>query len=208
MPVQVSGCYNHPERKAVATCSKCGVGLCESCVRKDFEGRVVCPSCHRDELRRENKELYQEYKEFRKALKERGGQFSQGKDFIRPGIIGGLLVIITILAYSFVPELREHVSYSVASLEAEGGMGGVVLFFVLLEYWWFSVPFCYIVVRDLFPPRYSLFEGVPTRILVATMVSPLIGGLVFTFYWVRFVIRKIRSRKKKDNVETPTTGGK
>lgn len=85
MYVQVSKCYYHPERGAVATCTKCGVGICRECAVKDSRGRILCYRCGNEDLR-------QEHKEYRKKLKASGGRFRRGAEFIFPGIIGILIV--------------------------------------------------------------------------------------------------------------------
>ncbi len=36
-------CFNHPEREAVATCQKCGKGLCKECAEKHTP--CLCDSC-------------------------------------------------------------------------------------------------------------------------------------------------------------------
>lgn len=205
MPSQVSRCYYHPENGSVATCSKCGIGLCSKCVRHDLQGRVVCPTCCKEEIRKANKLANQEHKEYRKALKESGGQFSSGRDFIRPGIIGMLLLIgAGLLCFLNYSEMQEEISHNIALF----GIGTTIFMGVFMAYFLFSIPFCYVVIDDLFPNWYMTGDSIRFKKFIILVVSMFVGWIVFTFYWVRFIIRKIRSRKKKDNAETPTTGEK
>ena len=77
MHPQVSRCYYHPDKSAVATCTKCGVGICRDCAVKDDQGRILCYRCG-------NEYLKLEHKEHRKKIKDSGGRFRKGTDFIVP----------------------------------------------------------------------------------------------------------------------------
>jgi hypothetical protein len=47
-------CLNHPRREAAARCTSCGQPFCRECVT-EFEGRMVCSTCHREKSRVEEK---------------------------------------------------------------------------------------------------------------------------------------------------------
>ena len=90
----VSGCYYHPNKLSVAVCSECGHGLCRDCIVKGRSGKTLCIDCA-------NRELKQEHKEYQRLLRENGGRFRTGKEFLLPGIIGIVLcVVVTFLMIS------------------------------------------------------------------------------------------------------------
>lgn len=185
MRQQVSNCFYHPDRSAVATCSKCGVGICEYCAVKDVQGKIVCYRCG-------NEDLKQEHKEYRKSLKERGGRFRKGTEFIVPGIVGTLLVVLSFILLKY---------------SAENGTGSLssiidgwekMLVNAILAYFIFSLPFCYILLNDLFAPKYDTAHNNFGKFLLKILISFLFGWLVFTFLWIRFIVRKIMSSKSKN----------
>ncbi len=174
MYVQVSRCYYHPGRGAVAICAKCGVGICRDCAVKDDQGIILCYKCGNEKLR-------QEHEEYRARLKESGGRFKRGSEFIVPGIIGILIVV------------------GIGAIVHYGGINNTmdesVFFRVFLAYFLFSIPFCYIVLSDLFAPKYDTIDNKLNNWCVKIVISLVFGGIVFTFLWVRFIIRKIASKK-------------
>lgn len=53
-------CYNHPERDAVSTCTKCGKGLCKECT--DKYSPILCDECRQEyEIKQEEERLNYEY---------------------------------------------------------------------------------------------------------------------------------------------------
>ena len=142
MYLQASRCYYHPERGAVATCAKCGVGICKSCAVKDPQGRIVCYQCG-------NEALKEEHREYRKWLKERGGTFSTGKDFIVPGIIGIIInVVIGIISlYNGINITSDSIYVDFAAR-------------IFLFYYFFSIPFCYILINNLFAGKYDTISNI------------------------------------------------
>lgn len=179
MRLQVSKCYYHPDRGAVATCAKCGVGICEYCAVKDAQGKIICYRCG-------NKDLKQEHKEYRKLLKDRGGRFRKGTEFIVPGIIGILFVAIVLKALAYFGGISDPIIR---------GWGNIV--YVFIGYMVFSIPFCYIVVNDWFAPKYDTAYNKFSEWYLKLAISLMIGWLVFTFLWIRFIVRKIMPPKSE-----------
>lgn len=174
MSVQVGRCYYHPDRGAVAVCAECGAGVCRECAVKDGGGRVLCRQCG-------NEALKQEHKEYRKWLKESGGRFREGREFILPCIIGVLLVAVGGVATYFDGSLVRHLE--------NGNIAEIIGFAYML----FSMPFGYIKVNDVIPPKYnSIF-----RLLICFFVTMMIGWIVFPFFVVRFIFRKIKPKQDK-----------
>lgn len=179
MRLQASGCYYHPGRLAVAVCAKCGVGICRDCAVKNAQGTIICYKCGNEELR-------QEHKEYRKWLKERGGNFSKGTDFIVPGIIGILIVVGMAMLFYLSGQLNEIVR--------ETGKDGISI----IIYELFTIPFCYIVIDDLFAHKYDTTFNLINNWVGKIAISFILGGIVFPVILIHFIIRKNKSKKNKD----------
>lgn len=85
-------CFNHPELDAVATCQKCGKGLCRECAQKHTP--CLCDSCaaqiQRDKQRQaENKEQQQKQK-YKDALVDTRSEFIKTTII---GIVVGLILV-------------------------------------------------------------------------------------------------------------------
>lgn len=57
------GCYNHPDRPAVAQCEECHKGLCRECA--SLYTPILCDSCY-NEIQREKEEIRQKTEKSRK----------------------------------------------------------------------------------------------------------------------------------------------
>lgn len=171
MDYRVSACYYHPDKPTVAVCSKCGVGICESCTVKQHSGKALCIRCA-------NEELKEEHNEFRKLLRKRGGRFRTGKEFIVPGIIGIVLcVALTLLAFfdSQFPALPHDPLNAIA----------FVIAILFLEYNFFAIPFCVRGLMDIFAPRYHTSPSI-FKIIIYFIVPLLVSWVFLSFYLVRF----------------------
>lgn len=182
MRLQASGCYYHPGRLAVAVCAKCGVGICRDCAVKNAQGTIICYKCGNEELR-------QEQKGYRKWLKERGGHFSKGTDFIVPGIIGILLVALGIFGCLFESSRNANFHMGVVDYMALGAVSYIL----------FSIPFCYIVLDDLFAWKYRTSSQRQDKLFIKVMISFMLGWIAFPFILIRFIIRrKILKNKNRE----------
>lgn len=171
MGIKISNCYYHGNRPAVATCAQCGVGICRECAVKDDSGRIICYKCG-------NSNLKQEHKEYREMIKEQGGRFRNGTEFIVPGIIGILIAIAGGWFIYFGPfDMRVFT--------------GVNKDFIMIEYLLFSSPFGMIMLNDRFAPKYDTWSNLFNTWFLKVMFSFFIGGIVFAFYLFRFVMSKI-----------------
>lgn len=52
------GCYEHSERKVVATCAKCGKFMCRECAEK-YKSKL-CESCEKERISEENAKIEQQ----------------------------------------------------------------------------------------------------------------------------------------------------
>lgn len=178
MQLQASKCYYHPERGAVTTCAKCGVGICKECSAKVDRGRILCYQCGNEYLKRE-------HKEYRKWIKERGGRFREGRDFVFPGIIGVLIVIAYITIDYF--HLLGSTSYII-------GKWADTFF---MAYILFSWPFSFIMLGELLYLKFNSELLNRIKFIIKFAISLLFGWIIFPFILIRFIIGKTNSTKSK-----------
>lgn len=177
MNVRISRCYYHVEKPAVAVCAQCGADICRECAVKDDFGRIICCECG-------NNNLKQEHKKYREALKQQGGRFRDGKEFVIPGIIGILINIVICL-----------IAYNENFLVSGNGVMMDILVMIPVMYVFFSIPFCMIMLNDRFAPRYDTWYNHFSGWYWKIVISFLVGWIVFTFYLIRYIIIKIKSKK-------------
>lgn len=171
MGLRASGCYYHPGKLAVATCAKCGAGICRDCLVKDENGTIFCYRCR-------NEDLKQEHKEYRKWLKENGGRFKNWTDFVIPSIIGILLIVLgaALIRIGAIPSLADKIA---------------VLY---MSYMLFSLPFGYTVWNDLLTPKCEILLEILRTWGMKVCFSMMTGCFIFPFVLIRFVVRKIRQK--------------
>lgn len=177
MSTKMGSCYYHSEKRAIATCAQCGVGICKECSVKDDLGRIICYSCGNEKLRQEHKE----------CRKKRGRRFEEGKEFIIPGIIGILIVAVAIaLIYYISPGRFKSVNWLYPYEVFE-----FIIAYGIIAYIFFSIPFGVIMLNDIFAPKYETIHGHFSKIYLKIMFAFIFGWIAFTFYWIRFVIHKV-----------------
>lgn len=172
MDLRASGCYYHPGRLAVATCAKCGVGICRECLVRDENGTILCYQCGNEKLRLK-------HKEYRKRLKENGGRFKSWTEFIIPSIIG-ILIIVLVVALTHIEAISP-----LTSTTDKGDIVGMV-------YILFSIPFGYVIWSDLLTPKYETLWNKFFSWAGKISFSLLSGWFIFPFVLIRFIVRKIR----------------
>ena len=156
-------CFNHPERDAVASCQKCGKGLCRECAEKHTP--CMCDACaarvQKDRLRQAQNRENQRKQKYKDALVD------TRSEFITTAVIG--IIVAILLAWW----TADHNSRPVGFLESVGvffcsfciPFGWKFLTYLqsflpitLFGTWWFW--FIYLVVKVLA----SVFVGVPAFI--------------------------------------------
>ena len=83
-------CFNHTEREAVATCQKCGKGLCRECAEKYTP--CMCDACAA-RTRQEKKQQAQN-KEDQRRQKYKDALIDTRSEFIKTAVIGVLVGIL------------------------------------------------------------------------------------------------------------------
>lgn len=176
----VGSCYYHPERSAVAICPQCNAGICRECAVTDDSGRVICYRCG-------NSNLKQEHKKYREMLKQQGGRFRNGTEFIIPSIIGIIILVVTGLAAVLSGNANLINTFKdIGTVEIIAG--------AMLAYMLFSIPFCMTMLNDLFAPKYDTMHNRFDKWYIKACISLFVGWIVFTFYWIRFIVTKIRKK--------------
>lgn len=83
-------CFNHPEREAVATCQKCGKGLCRECAEKYTP--CMCESCVIQTQR--DKQQQAQRKEEERKQKYKNALVDTRSEFIGTSVIGIVVMIV------------------------------------------------------------------------------------------------------------------
>lgn len=183
MNVEVNRCYYHGNRPTVAVCQQCGVGICRECAVKDEFGKVICYKCG-------NSNLKEEHKKFREQLKQEGGRFTIGSEFIFPTIIGVLIVVVMIGGMYYT-------DYS--NFRADFMRDGTEFIALLMcAYTLFTIPFSMIILNDIFAPRYDTWDKRFNKWYLKVCISWLTGWIVFPVCLIRFVWIKIKKKDKGD----------
>ena len=82
-------CFNHPEREAVATCQKCGKGLCRECAEKYTP--CMCESCAVQTQRAKQQQALR--KEEERKQKYKNALVDTRSEFIGTCVIGIVVMI-------------------------------------------------------------------------------------------------------------------
>lgn len=164
-------CFNHTEREAVATCQRCGKGLCRECAEKHMP--CLCDTCaiqiQKDQQQQAQSKEEQRKQKYKAALVDTRGEF------IKTSVTG---VIIGILWVWFMKS--EHSDFTVSECALDFFMGFCIPFgwkvltylqsfipLFLIGTWWFW--FIYVMVKAFL----SIFVGIPAFIfqLVKTILT-------------------------------------
>lgn len=168
-------CFNHIEREAVATCQKCGKGLCKECAEKYTP--CMCDTCA--EQTRKNQQQQAQNKEEQRKQKYKDALVDTRSEFIKTAVIGVVIASIYIwYSYHYQQNLNEDNSL--------GDWVGLFFCFFCIPFgwkvltylqsfipislfgtWWFWL--IYIVVKAIF----SILVGIPAFIyqLVKTILT-------------------------------------
>lgn len=97
-------CFNHPEREAVATCQKCGKGLCRECAEKYTP--CMCEPCAVQTQR--DKQQQEQNKEEQRKQKYKDALVDTRSEFIKTTMIGIVIASIYIwYSYHYQQSLTE-----------------------------------------------------------------------------------------------------
>lgn len=164
-------CFNHIEREAVATCQKCGKGLCRECAEKYTP--CMCEPCA--EKTQRDKQQQAQNKEEQRTQKYKNALVDTRSEFIKTSVIG---IIVGVLWVWFMKSQHSELPVSECALDFFMGFcipfGWKALTYLqsfipltLFGTWWFW--FIYLIVKAVL----SIFVGMPALIyqLVKTILT-------------------------------------
>lgn len=156
-------CFNHPEREAVATCQKCGKGLCRECAEKYTP--CMCDTCVA-QIQREQQQQAQSKEEQRKR-KYKDALVDTRSEFIKTAVIG---VVIGIILMYFLSRGNGY-SYGFFDYVVVFGAGfGIPFGWKLLTYFQSFFPlfiigsFFFWIIYGAIKVVVSIYVGVPAFI--------------------------------------------
>lgn len=164
-------CFNHPEREAVATCQKCGKGLCRECAEKYTP--CMCEPCAVQTQC--DKQQQAQNKEEQRKQKYKNALVDTRSEFIKTSIIG---IIVGLLWVWFMKSQNSEMTFGECASDFFMGFcipfGWKVLTYLqsfiplaLFGTWWFWL--IYVIVKAVL----SIFVGIPALIyqLVKTILT-------------------------------------
>lgn len=162
-------CFNHTEREAVATCQKCGKGLCKECAEKYTP--CMCDTCA--EQTRKNQQQQAQNREEQRKQKYKDALVDTRGEFISTVLIGIVLSIALIIwLRDDTDGFIDYVSAFIIGICIPFGWKFLTYLqsFIPLSIWgtwWFWL--IYVIVKAVL----SIFIGIPAFIyqLVKTILA-------------------------------------
>lgn len=162
-------CFNHVEREAVATCKKCGKGLCKECAEKYTP--CMCDACaaqlQQDKQQQAQNKEEQRKQKYKDALVDTRGEFIKTTLI---GVVVGIVMIIWLRDDTFT--VGDYIGYLIIGLFIPFGWKFLTYLqsfipIFLFGTWWFWL--IYIIVKA----SLSIFIGIPAFIyqLVKTIMA-------------------------------------
>lgn len=173
-------CFNHTEREAVATCQKCGKGLCKECAEKHMP--CMCDTCAAQTQRDQQQQA--QNKEEQRKQKYKDALVDTRSEFIKTAVIG---IIVGIF---FVWQETTHESVDTSFVEYVG------LFLVA-----FCIPFGWkflTFLQSFFP--ISIFGNFLFWIIyigVKAILSVFVGIPAFFYQLVKTILTQRKINKLK-----------
>lgn len=168
-------CFNHPERDAVATCQKCGKGLCRECAEKYTP--CMCDACAAQAQK--NKQQQAINKENERKQKYKDALVDTRSEFIKTALIGIVVGIIGVWWTATHTSDGEQYSF---------------LYYVGLFFGYFCIPYGwkFLTYLQSFLPI-SIFGTWLFWIIyigVKAMVSVLVGIPTFFYQLVKTILNQ------------------
>ncbi len=164
-------CFNHTEREAVATCQKCGKGLCRECAEKYTP--CMCDACAA--RTRQEKQQQARNKEDQRRQKYKDALIDTRSEFIKTAVIGVLVGIFFVWWEATHPDAYDNL------------LDYVALFFVA-----FCIPFGWkflTYLQSFFPVSlFGTFWFWIIYIGVKAVLSAIIGVPAFIYQLVKTIL--------------------
>lgn len=180
-------CFNHPERDAVATCQKCGKGLCQECAAKHTP--CLCDSCaaqaQQDQKTQALAKEEQKKQKYKDALVDTVGEL------IKVSVVG---IIVGILGVWWMSASEN----SSGQLDSVGG-------YVLSFFMWFCVPFgwkFFTWLQSFIPlVLFGTWWFWLIYLIVKTALSLIAGVPAFLFQLVKTILKTVLIKRKSDGIK-------
>lgn len=173
-------CFNHPEMEAVATCQKCGKGLCRECAGKYTP--CMCDTCAAQI--QQDKQVQAQNKENQRKQKYKAALVDTRSEFIKTAVIGILISII--FTWYRVQE----------GIADDTFVASVGLFFA-----WFCIPFGWkflTYLQSFFPVSiFGTFWFWIIYIAVKAVLSVFVGIPTFIYQLVKTILTQTKINKLK-----------
>lgn len=172
-------CFNHPEREVVATCQKCGKGLCRECAEKYTP--CMCNTCAAQ--LEQSRQQQAQNKENERKEKYRAALVDTRSEFLKTTVIGIIVAIIGTWWFAHDGELNSFGDYANTSIV------------------WFFVPFGWKFItylQSFFPVSlFGTFWFWIIYIWVKVMLSMVVGIPAFIFQLVKSILTQYRINNLK-----------
>lgn len=173
-------CFNHTEREAVATCQKCGKGLCRECAEKYMP--CMCDTCAAQNQKDQQQQA--QNKEEQRKQKYKDALVDTRSEFIKTSIIGILAGIL-------------WTWYSATQSQANAGVGFAV--YVGMFFFMFCMPFGwkFLTYLQSFIPisLFGTFWFWFIYIVVKVFLSLFIGLPAFIYQLVKTILTQRKINK-------------
>ena len=172
-------CFNHTEREAVATCQKCGKGLCKECAEKHTP--CLCDTCAA-QIQQDRQQQAQTKEEQRKE-KYKAALVDTRSEFIKTAVIGIAVGVFFAWYYS--------------TRKWAGGFGDIVGQFCIA----FCIPFGWkflTYLQSFFPVSlFGTFYFWFIYIVVKVVLSLFVGIPAFIYQLVKTILTQRKIKKLK-----------
>jgi len=168
------GCYEHPDRKVVGSCPKCGKFMCKECVEK--YSSKLCETCEKERLAEEEKKAEAKKNQLK-------GQAKQIKENALKDLIKAAIFSIAFGIFGFV----------VGSSD-ENGMG------LTMAYMLAGFPWGWNVIKQLMDDGFMFFAALSGNWLVAFFIKLVLGMFIGALIWPFIIAWKVYKLIKANNL--------
>lgn len=173
-------CFNHIEREAVATCQKCGKGLCRECAGKHTP--CLCDTCAAQV--QQNRQQQAQNREEQRKQKYREALVDTRSEFLKTAVIGVLVGIL------FVWQEAAHENVNTGFIDYAG------LFFAA-----FCIPFgwkFFTYLQSFFPiSLFGTFWFWIIYIGIKAFLSAVVGIPAFFYQLVKTILAQSKINRLK-----------
>jgi len=169
------GCYEHPDRKVVGSCPKCGKFMCKECVEK--YSSKLCETCEKERLAEEDKKLAAKKAQLK-------GQANSLKNDAKKDLIKAAVISIAFGIFGFI----------VGSSDETVNMG------LTMAYMFAGFPWGWNVIKQIMDDGVMFFAALNGNWFVAFFIKAVLGAVIGALIWPFIIGWKIYKFVKANNV--------